>query len=120
MEAAPLVTKHSWKTAQAMWEIVCRWGKPSWVTSDNGLEFSGNFDSLCASVGITRRRITVGNSRANGQVERTIRTIKDVIRRCQSVHPESYWTDHVPTALMALRFTRQRTIGFPPYTLITG
>ncbi len=81
VEAIPLVTKDSWRTARALYEVIARWGKPSWITTDNGLEFAGHHKSLCGALGIKHRKITVGNSRANGQVERTIRTIKDIIRR---------------------------------------
>ena len=90
------------------------------MTTDNGLEFAGSFEALCRSSGIVHRHITVGNSRANGQVERTIRTIKDIVRKCLSDHSDSFWSDHIPTALMAQRFTRHRKLGFPPFTLITG
>ena len=81
VEAMPIVTKESWRTARALYDVLARWGKPCWVTTDNGMEFTGHFKDLCDALGVTARRITVGNSRANGQVERTIRTIKDVIRK---------------------------------------
>ena len=35
-------------------------------------------------------------------------------------YPESEWSDHVPTALMLMRFTPQKTLGLPPFTLVTG
>ncbi len=66
------------------------------------------------------RRITVGNSRANGIAERAIRTLKDVMRRSMTTQEDSHWSDHVPAALMMLRFTATPTIKFPPFTVITG
>ena len=66
VEATTLLSKHSGRTASAMWEVICRWGKPSWITTDNGLEFAGSFHSLCEATGVVHRHITVGNSRANG------------------------------------------------------
>lgn len=75
---------------------------------------------MCAALGVKHRRITVGNSRANGQVERTIRTIKDVIRKMQSEHANTFWSDHLPTALMALRFTAHKLLGMPPFVILTG
>jgi hypothetical protein len=34
--------------------------------------------------------------------------------------PTSYWSDHVPSALLALRLTIHRRVGIPPFTIITG
>ena len=41
----------------------------------------GFFTAMVKSMGVKHRRITVGNSQANGQVERANRTLKEVIRR---------------------------------------
>ena len=65
-------------------------------------------------------RNTVGNSKANGQVERTIRTIKDIMRKEMAVAPDTYWSDHLPPVLIALRHTAARSHGFPPFTVLTG
>ena len=66
VEAELLPTKQSWRTARAMYTLIARWGKPHWVTTDNGQEFAGHFDELIGLMGIKHKRITVGNSRANG------------------------------------------------------
>ena len=88
------------------------------MTTDNGREFDGQFEALTLTA--KYRRITVGNSQANGQAERTIRTTKDAIRRMLTHSPSTYWLDHVPAALMMLRFTPQRTLGLPPFYVATG
>ena len=41
VEAYLLPDKYSWRTARALWELIGRWGKPQWVTTDNGQEFDG-------------------------------------------------------------------------------
>ena len=120
VEASPMPTKASWRTARALYEVLARWGKPAWVTTDNGTEFMGDFKDLCDALGVMTRRITVGNSRANGQAERVIRTIKDCIRKMQTERPNSFWSDHVPTALVALRFTAHKLLGLPPFVILTG
>lgn len=75
---------------------------------------------MCDSLGIKHRQITVGNSRANGQAERTIRTIKEVIRRMMTEQEHTFWSDHLPAALMTLRFTAHRLLGMPPFVIVTG
>ena len=62
----------------------------------------------------------MGNSKANGQVERTIRTIKDIMQKEMAVAPDTYWSDHLPPVLIALRHTAARSHGFPPFTVLTG
>lgn len=69
---------------------------------------------------ISERKITVGNSRANGQAERYIRTLKDVLRKYLAKNPASYWSDMVPYALLAMRMTVHSAHGMPPFTVVTG
>ena len=71
-------------------------------------------------MGITHHHITPGNSKANGQVERTIRTIKEVIRRGLTESPDSFWSDHMPAALLLLRHTLQCSTQLAPVTCLTG
>ena len=53
IEARPIPSKHSWRVAEFLWEeIVCRWGRPSWVRTDNGTEFAGSFEALVGSLGV--------------------------------------------------------------------
>lgn len=49
-----------------------------------------------------------------------IRTIKDITRRQLTQYPDSYWSDHLPVALLALRMTTHRALNLPPFMVITG
>lgn len=60
------------------------------------------------------------NSKANGQVERTIRTFKEVFRRGKTKDPGSFWSNHLPAALAMLRFTPSRMTGLAPFAIATG
>ena len=67
VEVQLIPDKSSWRVADFLWrDIVSRWGKPAWIRTDNGTEFKGVTETLCSALGIKMRRITVGNSRANG------------------------------------------------------
>ena len=90
------------------------------VQTDNGAEFAGSFARLCKGLGIIHHHITVGNSKANGQVKRTIRTLKDCIRRGLTKTPATFWTNHLALALLLLRMTVSRMMGVVPYLLATG
>ena len=49
-----------------------------------------------------------------------IRTIKEVIRKQLAVEPDTFWSDHLPAALITLRLSASRAHGYPPFALITG
>lgn len=51
-------------------QVVCRYGVPRWVRCDRGTEFRGDFEAYCCTSGISIRRTSADNPRANGQVER--------------------------------------------------
>ena len=112
---------HSWRAAKFLYDdLVARWGKPRYVRTDNGAKFAGSFAQLCKGLGIIHHHITIGNSKANGQVERTIRTLKDCIRRSLTKMPATFWTNHLAPALLLLQMTASRMMGVAPYLLVTG
>ena len=46
--------------------------------------------------------------------------LKDIMRREMAVAPDTYWSDHIPVALIALRHTTAHSHGFPPFTIVSG
>ena len=63
-------------------EIVCRFGVPEAIHSDQGPNFvSGVIQSLCDRICITRTQTTVYHPQGNGQVERFNRTLEDMLAK---------------------------------------
>lgn len=121
VEATPLTDKRAFTTCEWLYDaIVARWGRPIFIRSDNGKEWEAEFRKAMRRLGITVRRATVGNSRANGQSEVIIRVFRIAIRKYLAAHPTLFWSDVVPFVLMALRMAPTRAHGFPPFTLVTG
>jgi transposase InsO family protein len=121
VEATPIQSKHAFRTASWLHrDILSRWGKPAWVRTDNGAEWQGVFELLLKDWNIGHNHISVGNSKANGLVERTIRTLKGIIRKGLTDDPDSYWSDHLAGALLVLRLSTARAHGYPPFTVVTG
>ena len=80
VEMRTLVDKTSAALATFFYEdIVCRYGQPALVRSDNGSEFDGAFKAMCTSLGIEHAHAGPHHPRAMGQVERMNRTIKALI-----------------------------------------
>ena len=112
---------HSWRAAKFLYDdLVAHWGKPHYVWTDNGTEFVGSFAWLCKGLGIFHHHITIGNSRANGQVKWMTRMLKDYIRRGLTKMPATFWTNHLALVLLLLHMTVSRMTGITPYLLATG
>ena len=121
VEIRAVPSLHSWRAAEFLYDdLVARWGKPHYVRTDNGAEFVGSFARLCKGLGIVHHHITIGNSKANGQVEQTIRMLKDCIRRGLTKMPATFWMNHLAPALLLLHMTASRMTGIAPYLLVTG
>ena len=112
---------HSWRAAKFLYDdLVARWGKPHYMRTKNGAEFAGSFAQLCKGLGIAHHHITVGNSKANEQVEWTIRMLKDCIWHGLAKVPTAFWMDHLALALLLLCMTASRMMGIAPYLLATS
>ena len=112
---------HSWRVAKFLYDdLVAHWGKPHYIQTDNGAEFAGSFAQLCKGLGIIHHHITIGNSKANRQVERTIRMLKDCIQRDLTKMLATFWTNHLALALLLLCMTVSRMMGIAPYLLATS
>ena len=72
-------------------EMVTCWGNLHYSQIDKGVEFVGSFAWLCKGLNIIYRYITVGNSKANGQVERTIWILRNCIQHGLMKEPTSFW-----------------------------
>ena len=71
---------HSWRAAEFLYnDVFAHWSKPYYAWIDNDGKFVGSFSWICKELGIIHYQITVGNSKANGQVERIIWMLKDYI-----------------------------------------
>ena len=121
VEIRAMPSLHSWRAAKFLYDnLVARWGKPRYVQTDNGTEFASSFARLCKGLGIVHHHITIGNSKANGQVEWMIRMLKDCVRRGLTKMPVTFWMNHLAPALLLLRMTASRMTGIAPYLLATG
>ena len=112
---------HSWRAAKFLYDdLVASWGKPHYVQTDNCTEFAGSFTWLCEELGIIQHYLTVGNSKANTQVEQTIRTLKDCIQCDLKKEPASFWTNHLALALLLLYMTVSQMMDVALFLLAMG
>ncbi|XP_076894831.1 uncharacterized protein LOC143547243 [Bidens hawaiensis] len=81
VEAKPLTTITGQQVKRFVWEnIVCRFGLPHSIISDNGKQFAnGPFKDWCHQLKIKQIFTYVAHPQANGQVERANRSIVEGI-----------------------------------------
>ena len=80
VETHAMAKLYSWRAAEFLYnDVVAHWGKPHYVWTNSCAEFAGSFTLLYKGLGIIHHHITIGNGKANGQVEWTIRMFKNCI-----------------------------------------
>ncbi|KAK8935370.1 hypothetical protein KSP39_PZI013007 [Platanthera zijinensis] len=77
VEAEPLAKITEENAEQFVWKnIVCRFGIPAIIITDNGTQFTGkSFTKLCEDLKIELRHTAVSHPQSNGQIEVTNRTV---------------------------------------------
>ena len=104
--------------------IVCRFGIPNRIITDNGTQFtSRTFMQYVQDLGAKVCFASVAHPRSNGQAERAnaevLRGLKtrtfDRLRKCGR-----NWIEELPAALWSIRTTPSRATGQTPFALVYG
>ncbi|XP_027173140.1 uncharacterized protein LOC113772850 [Coffea eugenioides] len=121
VEAEPLrsitgaaVQKFFWKS------VVCRFGLPRVIISDNGRQFADNpFKTWCQNLGIKQHFTSVGHPQANGHAENFNRTLRHGLKtRLHRVG--SSWVEELPSVLWSYRTTPRSATQETPFSLTYG
>jgi transposase InsO family protein len=104
--------------------IVCQFGVPNRVITDNGTQFmSQYFQEYCEDIGIQLYFASVAHPRSNGQVERAnteiLRGLK-IQTYCNLEKHGAKWVDQLPSVLWGNRTTPSRATGKTPFFLVYG
>ena len=115
-----LSSKESSIIAKSLWSVICMFGPPVVLNSDNGLEFCNSVVLSLANLhGISRRLTSAYRPQANGAVERLNRSVIAVLRKLTSNNPQK-WCDWVDFVLMCIRTAVHRSSGYSPFQLMFG
>ncbi|XP_031107639.1 uncharacterized protein LOC116012276 [Ipomoea triloba] len=100
--------------------ILCRFGIPIQVITDNGRQFEGReFSDFLTEWGIKHSRVAVSYPQANGQVENANRTILDGLKRKLEAAGGA-WVEELDSILWTYRTTPRRATGETPFALSYG
>jgi hypothetical protein len=121
-EATPIVNITQGAAVAFLRSIVCRFGVPIHIITDNGTQFiSRLFQEYCESIGTQLCFASVAHPRSNGQVERAnteiLRGLKTRTYDCLKKHGAN-WVNELPSVLWGNRTTPSRAIGETPFFLV--
>nr|GEY91807.1 reverse transcriptase domain-containing protein [Tanacetum cinerariifolium] len=121
IEAKAVATITGGQVKKFVWDnIVCRFGIPGEIISDNGKQFADNpFKDWCDKLNITQRFASVKHPQSNGLVERTNRSLREVIKARLGERNKN-WVEELPHVLLAHRTMIISSHGDTPFSLTYG
>ena len=103
-----------------MENVLCRFGIPQVIHSDQGRQFESNlFQEMCKLLGIHKTRTTPYHPQSDGMVERFNRTLAAMLSAYVSENHRD-WDEQLPNVTMAYRSSEHETTGMSPNMLMFG
>ena len=120
-EAAPLATITAGKIKSFVFNsIVCRFGVPYKLISDNGKQFdSKELGRMCEELGIRRDFAAVYHPQSNGQTEAVNKIIKHTLK-AKLDEKKGCWPEELPMVLWSYNTTPRTTTGESPFSMTYG
>ncbi|KAJ9541425.1 hypothetical protein OSB04_027931 [Centaurea solstitialis] len=101
-------------------EVVKRHGVPVSIISDRDTRFTSRFwERFHADMGTRLHFSTAYHPQTDGQSERTIQTLEDMLRACVLDFGGS-WDTYLPLAEFSYNNSYHSSIGMPPYEMLYG
>ncbi|GJW06148.1 reverse transcriptase domain-containing protein [Tanacetum coccineum] len=121
IEAKVVVTISGSQVKKFVWDnIVCRFGLPGEIVSDNGKQFSDNpFKDWCEKLNITQRFASVKHPQSNGLVERENRSLGEGIK-ARLGEGNKNWIKELSHVLWAYRTMIKSSHDDTPFSLTYG
>ncbi|CAK1600031.1 unnamed protein product [Parnassius mnemosyne] len=117
--AEPTRTVNSVETIRTLRKIFSLFGYPDKLVSDHGKAFTSRYFKKFSSDKQFRHILTsVACPRANGQVERTNRTILNALRATDASEAANNWANSLPDILWGINNTANESTTYRPYDLM--
>ncbi|KAH0710891.1 hypothetical protein KY284_012318 [Solanum tuberosum] len=101
-------------------ELVRLHGIPLSIISDRGAQFTSHFwKSFQRGLGTKVKLSTTFHPQTDGQAERTIQTLEDMLRACV-LELKGSWDDHLPLIEFAYNNSYHSSIGMAPFEALYG
>src|SRR3954464_728439 len=90
------------------------------MSTDRGSEFINELmEALTRIYGTHHVKTTAYHPQGNGQVERTNRTLKNILSKLTTEYAKP-WDQYLHSALFAIRTLRQESTRFSPFEILHG
>ncbi|GKA00468.1 reverse transcriptase domain-containing protein [Tanacetum coccineum] len=118
IKAKPVATITGNQIKKFVWDnIVCRFGLPGEIISDNGKQFQDNpFKDWCEKLCIRQHFAFVKHPQTNGLVERANRSLGEGIKARLDERSKN-WMEELPHVLWAHRTMIKSSNGYTPFSL---
>ncbi|KAD7477212.1 hypothetical protein E3N88_00348 [Mikania micrantha] len=101
-------------------EVVSRHGVPVSIVSDRDTRFTSHFwRKFQEELGTKLLLSTAYHPQTDGQSERTIQTLEDMLRAC-IIDFGGNWDDYLPLAEFSYNNSYHSSLGMPPYEMLYG
>ena len=101
-------------------DIVARHGVPVSIVSDRDPRFNSSFwRSFQECLGTKLNMSTAYHPQTDGQSERTIKTLEDMLRVC-ALDFKGSWDEHLPLIEFSYNDSYHASIDMPPYEALYG
>ncbi|MCG7878903.1 MAG: RNase H-like domain-containing protein, partial [Candidatus Thiodiazotropha endolucinida] len=101
-------------------EVVCRFGTPAYIHSDQGRQFEGAvYQEVFNLLGMKKTRTTPYHPESDGMVERYNKTLAKLLSAFVN-EDHTDWDQLLPYVMMAYRSSEHETTGFTPNYMMLG
>jgi hypothetical protein len=117
----PIKSKTSEDSIKALFSVFKQLGKPRRIIADRGTAFTSTmFRNFLSEQQVELHHIATGMPRGNGQVERVMRTVFNLLRATLTDQKESTWVEALADIETVINSTVHATTGFAPTVLQLG
>ncbi|KAK5786654.1 hypothetical protein PVK06_041292 [Gossypium arboreum] len=100
-------------------EIICRYGMPERIISDNSLNLNNStITDVCRQFKIRHHNSSPYRPKMNGAVEAANKNIKKIVGKMTETYKD--WHEKLPFALCAYRTSVRTSTGATPFSLVYG
>ncbi|CAL8990977.1 unnamed protein product, partial [Prunus brigantina] len=121
IEAEALSSTKEADVERFIWKnIICIFGCPQSIVTDNGTQFVGrHITAFFAKYGIKQHMSTLRYPQGNGQAEASNKIVLDCLKK-RLEGAKGKWVDELLGVLWAYRTTKRRSIRKTPFSLAYG
>ncbi len=102
-------------------DVICRYGVPKFVLTNNGREWAIEFDVMCKDYGIQHQHIAPRRPQCNGMANYLIKTIKHGITVLFATPKNvNYWDEQLVKVMFRYSCRIQANTMFSPFMIMIG